>query len=141
MMDKQLVFCEGKAATTSFQSDTIDFGHDYPTTGLNDRPLYVAIQAVGTKAAGTGGLTVAIESSADGSTSWTAAIASGELKADQLNAGVAIPMPLKHKRYVRLNCTASETALTAGTVTAYLSDVVNVPMDIPKIGVEYLATI
>lgn len=141
MMDKQLVFCEGKAATATFQSDTIDFGHDYPTTGLNDRPLYVVIRAVGTKAAGTGTLTVAVESSADGSSGWTAEISSGALTADQLNGGVALPMPLKHKRHVRLNCTASSTALTAGTVTAYLSDVVNVPMDIPKIGVEYLATI
>lgn len=141
MMDKQLVFCEGKAATATFQSDKIDFGHDFPTTGLNDRPLYVVVQAVGTKAAGTGTLTVSVESSADGSTGWEAAISSGALKADQLNAGVAIPMPIKHDRYVRLNCTASTTALTAGTVTAYLTDAINVPMNVPKVGIEYVETI
>ena len=141
MMDKQLVFCDKKAATATFQSDTIDFGHDYPTTGLNDTPLYVVIQAVGTKAAGTGKLTVAVESSADGSDDWAAGLSTGALTADELNAGVAFPMPIKHKRYVRLNCTASTTALTAGTVTAYLSDAISVPMSVPVKDVEYLPTI
>ena len=141
MMDKQLVFCDKKAATATFTSDKIDFGHDYPTTGLNDTPLYVVIQAVGTKAAGTGTLTVAVESSADGSDDWAAGISTGALTADELNSGVAFPMPLKHLRYVRLNCTASTTALTAGTVTAYLTDAINVPMTIPVKDVEYLPTI
>lgn len=140
MMDKQLVFCEKKVATATFQSDTIDFGHAYPTTGLNDRPLYVVIRAVGTAVAGTGTLTVAVESSADGSTSWAAELSTGALTAAQLNAGVAFPMPLQHKRYVRLNCTVGGS-LSAGTVMAYLSDVVSLPMNIPKVGIEYLPTL
>lgn len=140
MMDKQLVFCEGQSVTATFQSGKIDFGHAYPTTGLNDRPLFVVIQSVGTAVAGSGTLTVAIESSADGSSSWTPELSSGALTAAQINAGVALPMPIKHKRYLRLNCTVGGS-LTAGTVSAFLSDAINVPMNIPKVGIEYLPTL
>lgn len=138
MMDKQLVFCEAHAGTATFQSDAIDFGHDYPSTGLNDTPLYVVVQ--GTGMAGTGTLTVAVQDSADGSTDWQPVLSSGALNAATLNGGAAIPMPLKHRRYVRLNVTASTTAPTAGTVTAFLSDAINVPMSIPKVGIEFIPT-
>lgn len=140
MMDKQLVFCEGQSVTATFQSGTIDFGHDYPTTGLNDRPLFVVIQSVGTAVAGAGTLTVAIESSADGSSSWTPELSSGALTAAQLNAGVALPMPIKHKRYLRLNCTVAST-ISAGTVNAFISDVFFAPVSVPKQGIEYLPTL
>ena len=114
MMDVKLVFCEDQAATAAFTSSAIDFGQKAPTTGLNDHELYVVIKAT---------------------TECT-----GALTADELNAGVALHLPIKHKRYLRLKGAASTTALTAGAVTCYLSDVFDARFIVPKEGIEFIAT-
>ena len=56
------------------------------------------------------------------------------------NAGVALHLPIKHKRYLRLKGAASTTALTAGAVTCYLSDVFDARFIVPKEGIEFIAT-
>lgn len=140
MMDKQLVFCEAKSATTAFNSDAIDFGQKEPTTGLNDRPLYVVIQATTPLAADAATVKVTIEDSEDNS-EFTPILATGDLTAAQVNGGAAVPMPLKHRQYVRIALAVGTTAPTAGAVTAYLSDVINMPMTTPIEGIEYLPTI
>lgn len=140
MMDIKLVFCEDQSAAASFTSAALDFGQEAPTTGLNDRKLYVVVKAT-TDCAGTGTLTLTLEHSDKETADFSTAFVTAALTADELNDGVVLPMPIKHKRYVRLKGTASTTALTAGAVTAYLSDVFDARFIVPKEGVEFIATI
>lgn len=147
MMDKKLVFFEAQSAKAAITGTAVDFGQEKPTTGLNDRPLYVVVQA-SSDLAGTGALTVTLEESADGST--FAAVLQSAVSVDELKGGksVALPMPLTHRRYVRVSAKPSTmgsgdqaaSTITAGTATAYLSDAINVPMNTPLQGIEYITT-
>lgn len=139
MMDVKLVFCEDQAATAAFTSSAIDFGQKAPTTGLNDHELYVVIKAT-TECTGTGTLTLTLEQSDEAAANFSTALVTGALTADELNAGVALHLPIKHKRYLRLKGAASTTALTAGAVTSYLSDVFDARFIVPKEGIEFIAT-
>lgn len=133
MIDVKCVFCENAAATAAITSEAIDFLQKQPTTGLNDRPLYVAlafpVALVGTSIA------VALEDSADGS-SFAAVAATGAITPVAAKDGIYIPMPFKHRRYLRIKVTP--TAITAGKITAYLTDVVHVPTTYKEEGLEFL---
>lgn len=140
MMDKKLVFCEEQSATAAFTSDSIDFGHTYPTTGLNDRQLYVVAKASGTEVEGdSASVTFNIQSSEDDSTFETVLSVAGAT-AEMLNMGFAVPMPIRHDRYVRVNMTVT-TAPSAGTIDVFLSDVFDLPRVYPMEGVEYIQTV
>ena len=133
MMDIKLAFCEKKAATDAITSDVIDFLQKAPTTGLNDRPLYVVCKFP-TALVGTS-IVIAIEDSDDNS-SFKPVVQTGTLVPADTKKGIALPMPIKHRRYVRLNTTP--TAITDGTMTAYLSDVIEVPTTYKVEGIEFL---
>lgn len=147
MMDKKLVFFEAQSAKAAITGTAVDFGQEKPTTGLNDRPLYVVVQA-SADLAGTGSLTVTVEDSADGNTFATALQAAVIIDALKGGKSVALPMPLTHRRYVRVTAKPSTTGsgdsaastITAGTATSYLSDAINVPMNTPLQGIEYITT-
>lgn len=132
-MDIKLAFCEKKAATTAITSDVIDFLQKAPTTGLNDRPLYVVCKFP-TALAGTS-IVIAIEDSDDNS-DFAPVLVSGTLEPADTTKGLAFPMPVKHRRYVRLETTP--TSITGGTMTAYLSDVIEVPTTYKVEGIEFL---
>lgn len=140
MMDKKLVFFEAQSAKAAITGTAVDFGQEKPTTGLNDHPLYVVIQASAAYA-GTSALNVVVEDSAEGTS--FAAVLQSSVPADALKGGksVALPMPLTHRRYVRVSTSlATAAGITAGEATAYLSDAVNVPMNTPIQGIEYITT-
>ena len=147
MMDKKLVFFEAQSAKAAITGAAVDFGQEKPTTGLNDRPLYVVVQA-SADLAGTGVLTVTVEDSADGTTFATALQAAVSVDALKGGKSAAIPMPAVHRRYVRVSAKPSTTGsgdqtasnITAGTATAYLSDALNVPTSTPLQGIEYITT-
>lgn len=132
-MDIKLAFCEKKAATNAITSDVIDFLQKAPTTGLNDRPLYVVCKFP-TALAGTS-IVIAIEDS-DNNSDFAPVLVSGTLKPADTTKGLALPMPVKHRRYVRLKTTP--TSITGGTMTAYLSDVIEVPTTYKVEGIEFL---
>lgn len=132
-MDIKLAFCEKKAATTAITSDVIDFLQKAPTTGLNDRPLYVVCKFP-TALVGTS-LTIAVEDSDDNS-DFAPVLSSGALTPTDTKHGLVLPMPVKHRRYVRLKTTP--TSITGGTMTAYLSDVIEVPTTYKVEGIEFL---
>ena len=100
---------------------------------------YVVIKAT-TECTGTGTLTLTLEQSDEAAANFSTALVTGALTADELNAGVALHLPIKHKRYLRLKGAASTTALTAGAVTCYLSDVFDARFIVPKEGIEFIAT-
>lgn len=133
MMDIKLAFCEKSDAKAEITSGVVDFLQKAPTTGLNDRPLYVVCKFP-TALVGTS-LAIAIEDSGDNST-FATALQTGAIAVADTKGGIVIPMPLKHRRYVRL--VATPTSITAGTMTAYLSDVVEVPTTYKVEGIEFL---
>lgn len=132
-MDIKLAFCEKKAANSAITSDAIDFLQKAPTTGLNDRPLYVVCKFP-TALAGTS-LTIAVEDSDDNS-DFAPVLVSGVLTPADTKHGLIMPMPVKHRRYVRLKTTP--TSITAGAMTAYLSDVIEIPTAYKVEGIEFL---
>lgn len=139
-MDAKLVFCEAKAVTAAATSDAIDFGQTAPTTGLDDRQLF-AVVTFPTALAGTGAtLQVKLQDSADGKAFAdvlsTAAITAADLAAQK---SLVLPLPVKHKRYLRLSFTPAGTP-TAGTATAFITDAISLPLTYRKVGIEFLQT-
>lgn len=133
MIDIKLAFCEKADAKTAITSNVIDFLQKAPTTGLNDRPLYVVCKFP-TALAGTS-IVIAVEDSDDNS-SFKPVVQTGTLVHADTKKGIALPMPIKHRRYVRLKTTP--TSITDGTMTAYLSDVIEVPTTYKVEGIEFL---
>lgn len=133
MIDIKLAFCEKADAKTAITSNVIDFLQKAPTTGLNDRPLYVVCKFP-TALVGTS-IVIAIEDSDDNS-SFKPVVQTGTLVPADMKKWIALPMPIKHRRYVRL--TTTPTSITGGTMTAYLSDVIEVPTTYKVEGIEFL---
>ncbi len=133
MIDIKLAFCEKADAKTAITSNVIDFLQKAPTTGLNDRPLYVVCKFP-TALAGTS-IVIAVEDSDDKS-SFKPVVQTGTLVPADTKKGIVLPMPIKHRRYVRL--TTTPTSITGGTMTAYLSDVIEVPTTYKVEGIEFL---
>lgn len=120
IIDHFLKVSNNQAVTASAPStDTIDFGQAKPNTGLHDRLEMVVTVGATATAAGAATVTFAIQDSADG-TSFADVLASAPVPVANLAAGaqVVIPMPVQHRRYVRLNYTVDTGPLTGGTFSA-----------------------
>lgn len=137
MFDLELLLAEKKALGTAFESDAIDFKQEHPTTGANGGKLYLCV-TFPVKAAGTGSVSFKIQDSADGTS--FADVAALTVDVADLSDGfpVALPMPLVHKRYVRLATELGTGAsITAGQVTAYIGDGYELMPSAKKEGLEY----
>lgn len=119
MYDKELLLFKNKALTAAITSDVIDLGADINTTG--QKPLYLVIMQTEEIEAATATVTFNLQESADNST-FTTVSSTGALTAKTLGYGVAIPLPAKCKRYLRVTTAVSSTAPTAGKATAYVFD-------------------
>ena len=86
-------------------------------------------------------LQVTLQDSADGKT-YADVLSSGALTAAEIaeEKGLILPLPVKHRRYLRLAFTPGGTP-TEGTATAFLSDVISLPISYRKTGVEFLQTV
>lgn len=140
MFDYLLLLCEAKPFKTAFQSDGIDFRQKHPTTGANATPLFLNI-VFPEDGAGTGDVTFALQHSDDGSSDWSDLFSVTVKGADCKSASPQMAtLPITHKRFVRLSVTpGSGAALTAGKVTAAISDGYDLPPQQAKQGVEFFA--
>lgn len=138
-IDKALQVSNEQAVTaTAVSTDVIDFGQVNPNSGLSDQ-LTMAITVDETAAAaGAATVTFSVQDSADNATfadvAATAAIGKATLVA---GAQVLIPMPLQHRRYVRVNYTVGTGPLTAGKFSAQVVSGVQASRaypDSPRIG-------
>ena len=120
LIDKFLQVSTEQAVTSSAAStDVIDFGQANPNSGLTDHlSMAITVDETAT-ASGSATVTFSLQDSADNSTfsdvSVTAAIAKASLVA---GAQFIIPMPTKHRRYVRAYYTVATGPLTAGKFSA-----------------------
>ncbi|HEX7386247.1 MAG TPA: hypothetical protein VF285_03090 [Castellaniella sp.] len=120
IIDKLLQVSDDQAVTaTAASTDVIDFGQKTPNTGLTDRLSMVITVGAAATAAGAATVTFAVQDSADNST-FADVVASAAVGVASLAAGaqVVIPMPVLHRRYVRLNYTVATGPLTAGKFSA-----------------------
>ena len=122
IIDKLLQVSTAQVVTASAAStDTIDFGQANPDVGLDDRSMMVFTVGEAAAAAGAATVTFSIQDSADNSTfadvAVTAAIGKAALG---LGQQVVIPMPVKLRRYCRVNYTIGTGPLTAGKFSAQI---------------------
>lgn len=99
LSDKQTV------SATAPSTHEVDFGQPTPNLGLSSQPLYVVV-TVAEAATGAGKINFALQHSATSGTGY-ADVLNGVVPAADLKAGaqVVLPMPVNHKRFVRLNYT------------------------------------
>lgn len=123
MFDLSLLFCTEKEFKTAFQTDAIDCRQESPTTGANASPFYLVL-SFPTAGAGTGSVSFTLQDSADGSTGWRDVVGFTGAVAELTPSGpMALAMPVKHRRYVRLSVApASGASITAGKVTAFINE-------------------
>ena len=119
-IDKFLQVSTNQAVTASAPStDVIDFGQANPNLGLSDHANLVVTVGTAVAAAGAATVTFVLQDSADNS-SWADVMASGPIPKALLTAGfhLALAMPPKLRRYVRVNYVVGTGPLTAGTFSA-----------------------
>jgi hypothetical protein len=116
IIDKALQVSNEQVVTaTAASTDVIDFGQANPNSGVQANTTMVITVDELAAAAGAATVTFSVQDSADNS-AWadvavTAAIGKAALGAGKL---VAIPMPLVHRRYVRVYYTVATGPLTTG---------------------------
>ena len=139
--DLEMQLCAAKSIATAITSDAYDFGQEAPNSGAWADPIYLVIHptVAGTgTGADTNGVTFAIEDSADNSAFATIlslpAMAGADVKED-----VVVPLPVKHRQYVRLKTTVKGTI--TGTIDAYLATSFGLPNQYKKVGIDIVPTV
>ena len=120
IIDKALQFSNKQAVTvTAVSTDVIDFGQPNPNTGLNDRMYCTIGVGAAATAAGAATVTITLQDSADNST-FTDVVSTQAIGKAALTVGAqfVLPMPVTHRRFVRLNYTVATGPLTTGTFSA-----------------------
>lgn len=138
--DELLSMAEDKGLGTAITGTAVDLGQEKPGLGALTPPFYALLFTKG--ATGAGSVTFKIQDSDDNST-FTDAV-SFTLTAGKIPANMAIPLPLQHKRYVRLatTVTATDSNTVAGTlVKAVLHNEFELVRNIKAVGYDILATI
>ena len=121
-IDKALQMSNAQAVTvTAPSTDVVDFGQVNPNSGFSDMLKVVVTTGVAATAAGAATVTVTAQDSADNS-SWADIASTAAIPKASLVIGyqAVIPMPLFHRRYVRVNYTVATGPLTAGTFSAQI---------------------
>lgn len=116
ILDSLLRLSKEQSATGASEN-TIDFGVKAPNSGMAGRQLYLIVVGKSGFASGDT-LDVAIQHSDEESSSF-ANIAQSGAQAIGVGKQIVMPMPLVHKRYIKLNYTKTGTG---GKVDAYIVD-------------------
>ena len=138
--DELLSLAENKGLGTAITGTAIDLGQEKPGLGALKPAFYALLFTSGATGAGT--VTFKIQDSDDNST--FADVSSFTLTASKIPENMAVPLPLTHKRYVRLATTvsATESNTVAGTlVKAVLHNEFELVRNIKAVGFDILATI
>lgn len=138
--DELLSLAENKGLGTAFTGTAIDLGQEKPGLGALKPPFYALLFTSG--ATGAGSVTFKIQDSDDNSA--FADVSSFTLTASNIPQNMAVPLPLQHKRYVRLVTTVSATTdnKVEGTlVKAVLHNEFELVRNIKAVGFDILATI
>lgn len=138
--DELLSMAEDKGLGTAITGTAVDLGQEKPSLGALKPPFYVLLFTKG--ATGAGSVTFKIQDSDDNSTFEDAV--SFTLTAGKIPENMAIPLPLTHKRYVRLVTTVTATdsnTVSGNLVKAVLHNEFELVRNIKAVGYDILATI
>lgn len=140
MVDLEMVLCQAKSVASAITSDSYDFGQAAPNSGAWTDPIYLVIHptAAGTGAGSSNAVTFAIEDSADNS-NFAEVVKTAAIAGEDIAEDIVIPMPVKHRQYVRLKTTVAGTV--TGTVDAYLTSSFGLPMAYKKEGIDIVPTV
>lgn len=125
ILDKQLEFSDAQAVTaTAASTNVIDLDTAAPNIGSSGTPIYAEVR-VNTTCTSGGSATIdaVLQDSADNS-SFATLVAPAQVAVAAATAGVVImrvPLPAKHRRYLRINYTIGTANLTAGKFDAFLT--------------------
>jgi hypothetical protein len=130
IFDADLMFSDAQAVTATAVSDTvIDCGQALLTTGLNRKgELFAVAVAVGDYT-GTGTITVELQDCDTDSGTFRTVATSAPVTGDDF-VSIVVPMPLSHKRYLKLNYKVDGT-VSGGKITAGISKSADLPQIIP----------
>nr|DAN93725.1 MAG TPA: major capsid protein [Caudoviricetes sp.] len=139
LIDKFLQLSDKQAVSaTAASTHEIDLGQANPNLGLAGQRLYMVV-TVAEAAAGTGKMAFAVQHSDNAGSGYADALVSEKVAAADLKAGaqVVVPMPVLHKRFVRLNYVA-DGAVGNGKFSAQIVAGLQAntpPADSPRAGV------
>lgn len=131
MIDFELRLCENQTLG-AITSTAVDLGTAKPNAGI--KPLFVIV-CFPTAAGGSGNLTFTVQDSADNSS--FAACASTTVAIADIDAPLAIQLPVRHKRYVKVVVSASGTP--TGKCSMFIGDAADVPAEGKLIGRDMVA--
>lgn len=120
-IDKNLQVSNAQAVTASAAStDLINYGQANPNSGLDDRSSMVFTTDTAATAAGAATVVFSIQDCDTEGGTYVDVVASGAIPKDSLVAGYQhiLPMPTKHRQYVRGYYTVATGPLTAGAFSA-----------------------
>ena len=139
MVDLEMKLCSAKSVATTFTSDAYDFRQVAPNSGAWADPVVVVIHPTkaGTGAGASNSVTFVVEDSENGS-SYATLVQSAAIPGADIKRDIVIPLPVRHRQYVRLKTTVAGTV--TGTVDAYLSTGYNLPMEHKKEGIDVVKT-
>lgn len=140
MLDLELVLFEGKSVATAITSDTIDFGQEMPNTGSYTDPMYVVVNfpTAGTGAGDANSVVFNIQDCDTKGGSFATVASTGKIAGADLKGNVVIPMPVRHRQFVKVTTTVAGTV--TGTATAYITNAPDLPMEYKKVGIDILPT-
>lgn len=137
ILDNALKLCEKKSVGSAITSDVIDLRQEWPNTGSLTPPFYLVVFPEALKGTGeTDAITFTLEDSADNSKF----VAIGQVTkiANEMKDAIAIPMPVTHRRYLRLK--TANTGTPSGKITAYLNNYIDIKRTKPVEGWDIIKT-
>ncbi len=139
MFDFGMALGLGKDLSAAITSDAYDFGQASPASGAYADPIVVVIRPKGatTGADTSNAVTVKIQDSADNS-DYADVLTTPTIPGADLAGGLVIPMPIRHRRYVKV--VTEVTGTVTGTVDIYMSNSYPLALDVKKQGIDVVQT-
>ena len=141
MLDLELVLFENKSVASTITSDVIDFGQEKPNTGSYTDPMFVVVNfpTAGTGAGASNSLQFNIQDCDTKGGSFETIVTTGKVAGEDLKGNIVIPMPVRHRQFVKVTTTVTGTI--TGNATAYITNAPDLPMEYKKVGIDILPTV
>lgn len=141
MLDLELVLFENKSVASAITSDAIDFGQEKPNTGSYTDPMYVVVNfpTAGTGAGDANSVVFNIQDCDTKEGDFATVASTGKIAGEDLKGNVVIPMPVRHRQFVKVTTTVTGTI--TGNATAYITNAPDLPMEYKKVGIDILPTV
>ena len=140
MLDLELVLFENKSVASAITSDAIDFKQEKPNTGAYTDPMFVVVNfpTAGTGSGDTNSVVFNIQDCDTESGSYKTIASTGKIAGADLKGNLVIPMPVRHRQYVKVTTTVAGTV--TGTASAHSTNAPDLPMEYKKVGIDILPT-